>query len=61
MDAVMKRYLGTTLALVALTTGGLTVAGCGGDSTPAASTATTGDMGACRGRREGGIRRRIGV
>jgi len=44
MDAVMKRYLGTTLALVALTTGGLTVAGCGGDSTPAASTATTGDI-----------------
>ena len=41
MDNVMKRRLGATLAVVALTAGGLTVAGCGGDSAPAASTAAT--------------------
>ena len=47
MDAVMKRRLGATLAALALTAGGLGVAGCGGDSTAssgatAAATATTG-------------------
>ena len=40
MDSVMKRRLGATLAALALTAGGLGVAGCGGDST-ASSSATT--------------------
>lgn len=39
MDNKVKRRIGATLAVVALTGGGLTVAGCGGDSAPAASTA----------------------
>ena len=47
MDTVMKRRLGATLAAIALTAGGLGVAGCGGDSTAtssatAAATASTG-------------------
>ncbi len=37
MDHTMKRRFGATLAVLTLTAGGLAVAGCGGDSTPAAS------------------------
>jgi hypothetical protein len=43
MNTVTKRRLGATLAAIALTAGGLGVAGCGGDSTASSSaTATTG-------------------
>ncbi len=38
MDHTMKRRFGATLAVLTLTAGGLAVAGCGGDSTPAASS-----------------------
>ena len=54
MDTVMKRRLGATLAAIALTAGGLGVAGCGGDSAStgsatAAATATTGTAAADNG------------
>jgi hypothetical protein len=43
MHSVTKRRLGATLAALALTAGGLGVAGCGSDSTTSSSaTATTG-------------------
>jgi hypothetical protein len=51
MNTVTKRRLGATLAAIALTTGGLGVAGCGGDSastssaTAAATTGTAADNG----------------
>ncbi len=38
MNHTMKRRFGATLAVLTLTAGGLAVAGCGGDSTPAASS-----------------------
>ena len=54
MNTVMKRRLGATLTAIALTAGGLGVAGCGGDSTAASSataatTATTGTAAADNG------------
>ncbi len=38
MDHRMKRRFGATLAVLTLTAGGLAVTGCGGDSTPTASS-----------------------
>lgn len=41
MNTVMKRRLGASLAAIALTAGGLGVAGCGGDSSSASSSVTS--------------------